>query len=878
MEEQDVPTSGSDWRVVDEALDGALDLDPATLETYLSSLPCDIADRVSGLLAAISEDGPLDRGVASVAGGLLDAADGDLNALPEGRRIGAYRLVRRLGAGGMGVVYLAERADDAYRHRVALKVVRWELADDSLVRRFLDERQILAELSHPNIATLLDGGMTDDGLPYIVLEHIDGLPIDGHCNQNELSSQERVRLMATVCRAVDFAHRQLVVHRDLKPSNILVRPDGVPKLVDFGIAKLLDPAAGVSDNTRRAPLTPRYAAPEQRRGAAITVAVDVWALGMVLAELLAGPASDPADGFGDQGSRWRARLNADPALRGDLANIVSKALSPEPERRYRTAGELADDLDRYLAGVPVEATPPTFTYRLGKLVRRHRAATTAVVLAHVVAIAGLGGIVWQAREAEHERDLARREALQAEQVTAFLQQLFSSSMPRLGGEPRVRDLLDSGAVRIREELRDAPEVRAKLLGTLGSAYKVLHEYDHARELFEEALLVEADLAPGSEGHAIAVAALGGVDLQRGNPEPAAIRFQRALEMMDTAGVGETEGRATVLNSLGMARIAAGDAKGAIAPLKRSAAIYQALDDPVIAMPRANLARALDQLGRHAEAETEHRAALEVYRRVWPTNATIPTILNNLAINLASQGRLDDAIAVIGEAREMRSEIPGDEIALAESDTNLAYLLLVAGRAGEAAELAKSAASVLDARSPGTTSAIAARANLGWALVLDGDTEGGLPILEAVIDELSTRFGAEHPVTARGRTRYGAALHRAGRLADASEQLGIAVRVLTPGAASTISVADAALAWGVLRCDTGAAADGLAAVDAALEAYQGVRGADHWITALARVERVRCLAASEKVWELDAVAKDRRIIARARGEEAWATARVDELLR
>jgi tetratricopeptide (TPR) repeat protein/tRNA A-37 threonylcarbamoyl transferase component Bud32 len=855
--------SDEEWRATDAALDRALDLEAEPRRAFLAALPEDRRQRVEGLLAAADGDGPLDRAVGDVAGRLMEAADEMLAPAAAGRPIGRWRLLERLGSGGMGVVYRAERSDDHYRHHAALKVIRWELADPALVQRFLDERQILAQLSHPNIATLLDGGVTDDGLPYLVMELIEGRPLDRFCAEEGLPHEARIRLVVAICRAVDEAHRQLVVHRDLKPSNILVRADGVPKLVDFGVAKLLDDSAA-RDATRVAPMTPLYAAPEQLRGGPITVAADVWALGLVLAEVIAGvPAADLGDREGMAESVRRR-----PELRGDLGTIVSHALDPDPRRRYRSAGALADDLERFLQGRPVSVRRPTLRYRLTRFVGRHRIAAVAIVVAHIAAGLGLGGIVWQARETRRERDLARQQALRAEQVTAFLRELFASAVPRIGGEPRVRELLDEGADRIESGMAGAPLARAELLETLGSAYKWLNEHERAEALVAEAVALQEELAAGSRDHAVAVASLGGVALSRGDHEAARAHFQRALDLLDDSPDATDHDRATILNSLGMADSALGDLETALVSLRESATLFAGLGDPAEASARGNLGLVLDKLGRHGEAEAEHRSSRDLYLREDPENASIATVTTNLAVNLSSQGRLDEAVEEIQRAREIWRTVPGSESALAATEANLAYVLIVAGRAEQAVGLAASAVRTLEAEDPDATNTVATKANLGWALVLAGRVDEAVPILEGVVVALAQRFGWNHAVTARGRTRYGAALHRADRLDEADGQLRRAVAAVDPERSSPVTVGDLMVSWGAVCCDTGRVDMGLEALDVARTAYSGAHGDRAWQTAWARLEAARCAAAADRAWDQRQVAEDLELVIAARGPESW----------
>jgi tetratricopeptide (TPR) repeat protein/predicted Ser/Thr protein kinase len=855
--------SDEEWRATDAALDRALDLEAEPRRSFLATLPEDRRRRVEGLLAAADGEGLLDRAVGDVARCLMKSADEMLESAAAGRPIGRWRLLERLGSGGMGVVYRAERRDDHYRHHAALKVIRWELADPALVERFLAERQILAQLSHPNIATLLDGGVTDDGLPFLVMELIEGRPLDRFCAEEGLPRADQVRLMVAICRAVDEAHRQLVVHRDLKPSNILVRADGVPKLVDFGVAKLLDDPAA-REATRVAPMTPLYAAPEQLSGGPITVAADVWALGLVLAEVLVGvPAADLGDREGMSESVRRR-----PELRGDLGTIVSHALDPDPARRYRSAGALADDLERFLEGRPVSVRRPTLRYRLTRFVGRHRIAAAAIVVAHIAAGLGLGGILWQAREARRERDLARQQALRAEQVTAFLRDLFSSAVPRIGGEPRVRDLLDEGADRIDVGMADAPLARAELLETLGSAYKWLHEHERAEALVAEAVALQEELAAGSRDHAVAVASLGGVALSRGDHEAARAHFQRALDLLDDSPDATDHDRATILNSLGMADSALGDLETALVSLRQSATLFAGLGDPAEASARGNLGLVLDKLGRHGEAEAEHRSSRNLYLREDPENASIATVTTNLAVNLSSQGRLDEAVEEIQRAREIWRTVPGSESTLAATEANLAYLLIVAGRADHAVAMASSAARTLEAQEPESTNTVATRANLGWALAMAGRIDEALPILEEVVAALAQRFGPDHAVTARGRTRYGAALHRAGRRDEAERQLRRAVSAVDPERSSPVTVGDLMVSWGSVCCDIGRVDAGLEALQMARTAFSDAHGDRAWQTAWTRLELARCAAGSGRDWDPQQVAEDLDLVTAARGPDSW----------
>jgi eukaryotic-like serine/threonine-protein kinase len=357
-----------------------------------------------------------------------------------GQQVGSYRITEEIGSGGMGAVYKAARADDQYRTEVAIKLIKRGMDTDAVLRQFRNERQILANLQHPNIARLLDGGSTDTGLPYFVMEYIDGKPINLYCDEHNLTTLERLELFRTVCAALSYAHRNLVIHRDLKPSNILVTADGIPKLLDFGIAKLLHGETGATMTVATAvelrAMTPEYASPEQVRGEAITTSSDVYSLGVLLYELLTGhrpyrfktrrpeevarvisevEPQRPSDSIADLRIRdTETTTNPQPtvgnpkSLRGDVDNIVLKALRKQPERRYSSVEQLSEDIRRHMEGLPVSARKDTVGYRTQKFIQRHRAGVVAGSLVLAALIAGMATTLWQVRVARSERARAER--------------------------------------------------------------------------------------------------------------------------------------------------------------------------------------------------------------------------------------------------------------------------------------------------------------------------------------------------------------------------------------------------------------------------------------------------------------------------------------
>ncbi len=471
----------------------------------------DLAGRLRAMLAAHGGTGDL------LAEERLPQR-GDSGGISIGVRIGSYRTLHELGRGGMGTVYLAERDDGSFAQQVALKVIKRGMDTDEIIRRFVAERQILAQLVHPNIARLLDGGSTPDGRPYFVLEHVEGEPIGVYCERHRLDVEARLRLFLDVCAAVAFAHRNLVVHRDLKPANILVDAEGTPKLLDFGIAKLLAPAPGEDGLTLAAgagaPMTPDYASPEQREGRPVTTATDVHGLGLLLHELLTGwTSAAAARRLGDTAARLPSRivralaapgLPLEPArlarrLEGDLDTILLKAIDPEPDRRYASARELAEDIERHLADRPVRARRATLAYRLGRSIRRHRLASAFLLAILVSAALAL----YQAEQTRRQRDHAERQRRRAEAVSSFLVNLFKAADPTRsrGANVPVRDVLDEGLRQLRGTapgggpgLAAEPGTRAYLLHVVGEVFDQLGMEEKAREAFEEARAVRGRLS------------------------------------------------------------------------------------------------------------------------------------------------------------------------------------------------------------------------------------------------------------------------------------------------------------------------------------------------------------------------------------------------
>ena len=427
-------------------------------------------------------------------------------------RIGPYKVIREIGHGGMGTVYLVSRDDDVFQKKVAIKIVKRGMDSASVLRRFHRERQILASLEHPNIARLLDGGTTDDGLPYFVMEYIEGKPLYEYCDTHQLDTAARLRLFRRICSAVQFAHQNLIVHRDIKPGNILVNEEGEPKLLDFGIAKLLNPEFNDADNALTVAservMTPQYASPEQVRGEAITTASDVYSLGIVLYELLTGQRpyrfksnlpheivrvvceqepskpsevetrrqnEETADSTSQRVPAPLGRAMSASHLKGDLDNIVLKALSKEPERRYASVDKFSDDIRRHLEGLPISARPHTLSYRAGKFILRNRLAVAAASLLFLTLLAGIVGTTWQAANARAQRERAERRFSDVRRLANSFLFEFHDGIAGLPGATPMRELVVKRAVEYLDGLAQEAAGDASLQRELATAYERVGE-------------------------------------------------------------------------------------------------------------------------------------------------------------------------------------------------------------------------------------------------------------------------------------------------------------------------------------------------------------------------------------------------------------------
>jgi serine/threonine-protein kinase len=759
----------------------------------------DLAAELAALLAADAEASPVIEATVAAGARLLAAG-------PEvGRRIGRYFLERELGRGGTSTVYFARAGDAA---PVALKLLERRGDGAELLRRFENERRILATLDHPGIARLLDVGLTADSRPYVVLEYVQGLPIDAHCDARGLDLAARIRLFREVCAIVHAAHQRLVVHRDLKPSNVLVDAAGAPKLLDFGIARLLDDASQEAPDrtaTLFVALTPAYASPEQLARGPVTTATDVWSLGVLLAELLTGHRPFHTEGLPPAEVERIVRqeppsLSAASGVPGprtarlppDLETILRMALRKEPERRYGSVAQLAEDLGRFLDGRPVAARPDTWAYRTATFVRRHRwsVAAAGAFLALLVAFAAATAV--QSARIARERD-------RAERVSSLLVDLFEVSDPteRRGSSVTAREILDRGASRLASELEEEPETRAALQETIGRVYQNLGLFHSAAPPLEQSLATRRRLFPGD------------------HPQVA-----------------------SSLNRLAVVRALAGEYTRAEPLFREALAMRERLlpaDDPAVVASVNNLALILHDSGDYAGAERLYRRAIALERRR-PPGERDGTAEVNLGLLLVDRGEPAAGAALLRPEVERARKVEGEVSPVYAADLGyLGMALQALGRSAEAERLFRRAIAIDGRAQAGEHVALARDLHLLGALLYErGDLDAAEPLLaraQAIRERLLESGHPELAATLERRARLLAERGDVARAAALAERALAGFRgSLPPGHPSS---ADALVALAEIRVARGDCAGAALLAREAVAIRAGKLSPADWRTAEAR---------------------------------------------
>jgi serine/threonine-protein kinase len=700
----------------------------------------ELRGRVEALLSAHRRA----EGFLSGPGASFDATflegSGPGDAEPPPERVGPYHVVHELGRGGMGVVYLAERADGQFEQRVALKLVRRGLDTDEILQRFRRERQILARLKHPNIARLVDGGATEDGRPWFAMEHVEGEPLLAWCARHELSLERRLGLFLAACRAVQHAHHNLVVHRDLKPSNILVDGERQVKLLDFGIARLLESEGAQAETLTRAgirPMTPEYAAPEQIRGDAATTATDVYGLGLVLYELLSGRRPERGGAHGTREPEPPSKL-APPALRrtlrGDLDTICLAALRDEPERRYGSVEAFARDIERYLAGLPVSARNDTAGYRARKFARRHRFGVAVSAAAAVALVAFFATMAAQARRLALERD-------RAETASQFLADLFqvTDRQQTPGNRITAREVLERGEERIERELQLDPELQTEIMTTMARAYWGLGLLDKAASLFERVVQQRRQaFGPDDPLTLESMNTLGNIYVRGG-------RYDEGIELLDET----LRARRRVLG-----------------PEQRHTLI--SLND---------LAYWTGAVGRYQQAETLQRQALEMRRRAMgPDHRDTLWSLHDLGVLCSRQGRLVEAEAILVEVLATSRRLGG----LGDPDvfkSSLGDVYLWQGRYDEAARLFTEAIdSQRRAVGPEHPQTLDSMHSLSITYRDQGRHQQAETLQHEILETQRRVLGSDHPATLMSMSNLARVYAKQDRASDAEKLLGQALEI------------------------------------------------------------------------------------------------------
>lgn len=825
MNSKTIELNAERWSRAEDLFGRAADLPAGERERFLQSECGDDAELFDYIISLLQADPALDGAIERTIVNTVRVAFGEDTSQAEqmkGQMIGPYRVERLLGAGGMGMVYLAERADQQYDQQVAIKLGRHRLVDPQMELRLRNERQFLANLDHPNIARLLDGGTTTDGVPYIVMEYIDGVRIDTYCDLHRLTIDERLKLFQTICAAVHYAHQNLIIHRDIKATNILVTGDGTPKLLDFGIAKLTDAEGSATDGLTRdgaVIMTFTNAAPEQITGQSVTTATDVYGLGLLLFNLLSGVRAYETDGLtpreialqiceDEKTSPSRRllqqrkaaqaendtvaleklkRIAADRStsldrlqrrLHGDLDTIVLNALRKEPARRYRSASAFADDIGRYLNSMPIVARADSWRYRAGKFVQRHVAAVSAAALVVVLLTAFSVALSIQNRAVVKERDTAR-------EVIQFLEDIFMAHDPSRarGADVTAEEILAEGADRIQSNLGDRPEIQSALMGTIGRVYYNLGDYQSSEKMLQQALQLQ--IQTSGEAHpsvAVIKNDLAEVLFRRAEYGRAAELLQQALAVNQLSNDGTSPLVATNLFNLANVYLATGKLDEAEAAVRSSVAIFVQISDQFgleLAEAKSTLARILQVRGDLDQTESLLREAIEIVSESeGPDHPYMAYYLQNLGVLQRSKGDLVAAEQTLQLAVEATRRILGDNhelLAIALVDQGM--LLQMKGDYDEAARVVRTAIELdVQIHGPGHPRVGLHKTILGMLLHDKNDLEDAEASLRDALLIFDEALGDDHQYIASALTELGAVLNTTGRAEQARPVLERALQM------------------------------------------------------------------------------------------------------
>lgn len=786
------------WQRVQDLVTAALDLPEAERAGFLAEVcgeSVELQQQIQDLIHSYEGAGSFLEN--SVAASAFEAFNTSSPA--EGDRIGPYQITGLLGHGGTASVYCAKRIDDQFRQDVAIKVLRSGFGTSpEMLTRFRAERQILASLTHPNIARLLDGGITAAGLPYLVMEYIQGTTIEVFVEKQDLTIRDRLGLFRQVCAAVQHAHQNLIVHRDIKPANVMVTRDGVPKLLDFGIAKLLRPEVLGETVAWTRPaerlMTPEYASPEQIRGDAITTVTDIYGLGALLYELITGKRPyhgrtlTPAnleriicETPPERPSAVAAKTESAPfdKISADLDIIVLKAMHKDPARRYASATELSEDVGRYLNGFPISARTESWGYHTRKFLSRHKIASGAAAL-FLLTITSLSiGLAVQAKR-------ARQEAQTANQVSDFLMNLFEYSRPdkTLGRISYGRDLVDLGAQRATgSELQGQPAVQARLLDMLGTTYRELGVLDRAQTLLVQAYKLRSRVfGAQSEQAAETLQTLAEIASDKGELDRAGKDYEQVLAIYTRTRGRMNEKAAEVIDDIGELRWMLGDFAGAKQHYLEAINISTRVDGPdgEQALNAENdLQAVLADEGNYKAAESLAREVLTREIQVWgPNNPAVGLTLNNLGYILAQMARFKEAQAAFQQALDLRHRVEGHEHpAIALSLSNMGWIERELGHYREAKELGQQAfamAAKLEGESAPDT--IVCQGQLGMTMLACKDFQQARKLLQPALASKLALGNPNNPELADDYDRVGQLDLATDKLAAARTKIELALAI------------------------------------------------------------------------------------------------------
>ncbi len=739
-------TEQAEWRQADELFKQLLDLPQPEQSKRLdqSNTTPSIRQKVHALIQGAEQQGLLENER------LLDAVPPDLS----GRQIGDWRLDEEIGRGGMATVYRAQRQQSDYTQVAALKILSTGLVAAGDAAHFRREQALLAQLAHPNIAAMIEGGVTEDGTPFLAMELLDGMRIDAHCRQRELTQRQIVALVIQACAAVSYAHSNLILHRDIKPSNLIVTEAGVVKLVDFGIGRLLSDRRA----TQTRAFTPEYAAPEQLAGLATTTQTDVFGLGAVLLTCLTGERPFAED---------REQPLELGGLDGDLANIVQMALRDEPLRRYPTAQSLADDLQRWLQRRPVHATPDSRLYRLGKYVQRHRLAVTTALTAAVVGVAGVSTTVWQAKRAQHAANQAVESAEHANAVQNFLLEVFDGADPWLNQTtPLTADaLIDSALEKLPTQLANFPNQQASVRQALARILRNLGRYPEAMEQASEAIAVWSTQDD--------VEALVAAKILLASIQMDAVEFATTTDVLESA--------------IELARQASLPA----AEVEAKTLLIQ-------------LQTHLGDLPRQTELANGLIADLDKVALLPDADNLIGQIHSVVAESHEIAGRYEQALEAADLAEHHLRRAHGDQHALvAEALGYQATAAFQLARWERAEAGFRQMASVQSAVYPdGHPAALWTKYQLGRTLISAGNFTAAFEHYQQFHPECEAHLGEDDPRTVMALFNLGIANGALGDLATAEQQMGDALRLMAQQSPDNPKVAVAQFRYGALLSELG----------------------------------------------------------------------------